>query len=120
MGGNCGLRRPLHLGPAGPGPVPTEGAPAGLLRGQLHAQGEEAGKAGATPHPCQALSPRTPARSSGGHASPQHSEDSTQHPPTRARFPGPAWVRLMPLGFSGRSGWAAQGCRRGDPKGRCT
>lgn len=65
MGGACGLRRPLHLGPAGPGPAPAEGAPAGLLRGQLHAQGEEAGKAGPTP-----LSSRTPACRPRGHACP--------------------------------------------------
>lgn len=46
VGGVLGIRRHLHLGPEGPGPAPGEDSPARLLPGQLHDQGEEAGKAG--------------------------------------------------------------------------
>lgn len=49
MGGVCRAGRRLHLEPQGPGPAPSAGPPAGLRRGQLHDQGEEAGTAGATP-----------------------------------------------------------------------
>ncbi|XP_047396224.1 DENN domain-containing protein 3 isoform X2 [Sciurus carolinensis] len=42
LGGLRGAQRGLCLEPAGPGPAAADGAPAGLLPGQLHAPGEEA------------------------------------------------------------------------------
>lgn len=85
-----GVRRPVRLGPEGPGPAAREGAPARLCPGHLHDPGEEAGEG-------------PPGVGVG-------------QPFTRPR--GPSCPVLTPV--SGRCGWAARGCLRASPGGRST
>lgn len=57
LGGLCRPRQHLHVEPEGPDPAASGGSPPGLLRGQLHDQGEEAGKAGSHAPPGAQLLP---------------------------------------------------------------